>query len=757
VAGLGFHEVEINGRRVGDHVFDPALTNYDQRVWYLAHDVAAHLEPGENAIGVTLGNGRFFPPRWLPPEMPQPRGPNPENWFEEYITRDYGYPKLLLQLEIEYADGGRDVLVSDERWLVTADGPIRANNEYDGEEYDARLEQPGWSAAGFTADGWLPAERVAAPAGVLEAQALEPIRIVDVLPSTAIEHPDPARWIVDVGQVIYGRPRIRVQGPRGARVTIRGASARTPDGRLRTEINRAAQATDVYTLAGRGQEAWSPAFRGQGFRWLEVSADRGVELDAAEADVLSTDCTPVGVFTCSDPLLVRLWRNLWHSHRTFRRSLPMDAERDERQGWMGDHQKHAESDSYHFDVAALYRKWLVDIIGEQRPNGQLPEMAPSYWAAYEVDLVWPSLVPILAEWLYDCYADLPIVQRLYEPLVRWMAFGDTLRRPDGTWDCNNGDWCDTSTAGYDEQRPTGATSRPLIATAYQANNFRIMARFAGLLRDEARSREFAGRFEDARATFEQAFFDRDRAVYGTGTQTSQVLPLAFGLVPEDARARVAANLVEDIVERHGGHLSVGLLGVQWLMQTLDGTGHPDVAHLIATQTTFPSWGYMIERGATSTWERWDSDAQGSNMNSPAMPVLEGNLGAWFFQALAGLALDPAEPGWRRVIMRPRPAVGLRSASATRDSMTGRIESRWQAGDGRFMWRVAVPPNVVATAWVPTSDPVTVTEGGRPVASVPGLAVLGPREGALVVTLASGVFEFAAELADRAIRVAEAAV
>ena len=170
--------------------------------------------------------------------------------------------------------------------------------------------------------------------------------------------------------------------------------------------------------------------------------------------LVGTDCRQVGEFTCSDPLLNRLWRNIWHGNRTFRRSVPMDAERDERQGWMGDHQKHAESDSYQFDVAALYRKWLIDIIHEQRPNGQLPEMAPSYWPAYEVDLVWPSLVPILAEWLYDCYADLPLIRRLYEPLVRWMAFIDTLRRPDGTWDCNNGDWCDTSTAGYVEQRPT---------------------------------------------------------------------------------------------------------------------------------------------------------------------------------------------------------------------------------------------------------------------------------------------------------------
>jgi len=754
VAGLGFHEVEINGQRVGDHVCDPALTNYDHRVFYVAHDVTGDLGSGGNAIGVTLGNGRFFPPRWLPPELPQPRGPNPENWFEEYVTRTYGYPKLLLQLEIAYADGSHDLVASDERWRVTADGPIRANNEYDGEEYDARLEQPGWSAPGFDDRAWKTVQRVTAPAGILQAQMLEPIRVVDVLASTAIEQKAPGRWIVDVGQVIYGRPRIAVRGPRAARVEIRSATERTPDGRLRMEVNRAARNTDVYVLAGRDTEVWSPAFRGQGFRWIEVRADPGVDLETIEADVLSTDCAPVGAFTCSDPLLNRLATNVRHGHRTFRRSVPMDAERDERQGWMGDHQKHAESDSYHFDVAALYRKWLVDIILEQRPNGQVPEMAPSYWAAFEVDLVWPSLVPILAEWLYDCYADLPLVRRLYEPLVRWMAFVDTLRRADGTWDCNNGDWCDTSTAGYVDERPTGATPRPLIATAYQANNCRILARFAGLVGDEDGSRRFAGRFDEIRDAFGRAFFDRGRGVYGNGTQTSLVLPLVFGLVPEEARSRVAANLVADIVGPCRGHLSVGLLGVQWLMQTLTDTGYPEIAYLIATQTTFPSWGYMIEGGATSTWERWDSDAQGSNMNSPAMPILEGNVGAWFFQALAGIALDPAEPAWRRVTLRPRPMGTLRSASATRDAMSGRIESSWELRDGRFTWHVAVPPNVIATAWVPTSDPATVTESGRVVVPERGIAVVGPRRGSLVVTLGSGIYDFAADLQESTIPRAE---
>lgn len=756
VAGLGCHELWLNEARIGDHIGDPVLTNYDHRVCYVTHDVTAMLDVGLNALGVILGNGRFFAPRSLPSHLPQPRGPNPENWFEEYITRDWGVPRLRLQVELDYADGGHESIGSDEAWRVTDQGPIRANNEYDGEIYDARREFAHWSRPGFDDTDWTQAQRLEGPPGRLVAQMVEPMRVVEVLAPTTIEQPA-GRWCVDFGQVIYGRPHIRVHGPPGATVEIRSACDRWPDGRLRVEDNRGARNTDVYILAGSGdEEDWAPAFRGQGFRYMELTGPAEVELRGIRADVLSTDCRPAGTFSCSDPLLNQLESNIRNGHRTFRRSVPMDADRDERQGWMGDHQKHAESDAYHFDVAALYRKWLDDIILEQRPNGQLPELAPAYWPAYDVDLVWPSLAPLLADWLYDCYADLPVIGRVYQPMVRWLAFADTLRRPDGTWDCNNGDWCDTSTVGYTTQRPTGATPRPLIATAYMAHNFRLVARFASLVGDDAGSCRLVARAQEVGEVFNRVFYDRGRGVYGNGTQTSLVLPLAFDLVPDQDRAHVAANLVEDIVVRHRGHLSVGLIGIQWLMQVLTETGYPEVAHLVATQTSFPSWGYMIERGATSTWERWDSDVQGSAMNSAALPILEGNVGAWFFQALAGIALDPTEPAWRRINLRPRPVGALRSASATRDAMGGHIESRWQVRDGHFRWHVAVPPNAVATAWLPTTDAANATADGRPIAEASGILVGAEEPGRLVLTLGSGTYELTAPFAEGAVSIADAA-
>ncbi|MGH3847892.1 MAG: family 78 glycoside hydrolase catalytic domain, partial [Pseudonocardiaceae bacterium] len=380
------------------------------------------------------------------------------------------------------------------------------------------------------------------------------------------------------------------------------------------EDNRAAQNIDRYVLAGAGEETWAPAFRGQGFRYLEVTAPSSVELLGLGADVLSTDCRPVGSFTCSEPLLVRIWGNVRRGHRAFKRSVPMEPDRDERQGWLGDPAKHAESDGYSFRVAAFYRKWLDDILLEQRPDGQLPEMAPAYWEAYDTDLLWPSLAPLLAAWLYDCYADLALIRRVYPALVRWLAFVDTLRLPDGTWDCHYGDWCDTSTIGFTTQRPIGATPLRLVATAYMAHNIRLVARFAALVGDEAAAAVFRARADEVRDVFQRTFYDQASGVYGTGTQTAYVLPLAFGLVPAQERERVVRNLARQIVEGDDGHLSVGLIGAQWLMQVLSRVGRADLALRIASQRTRPGWGYMVEQGATTVWERWDSDTQGPGMN-----------------------------------------------------------------------------------------------------------------------------------------------
>ena len=745
VSGLGFHEVLVNGEAVSDHRLDPALSNYHQRVFYVTHEIAG-LRRGPNAIGVVLGNGRFFAPRHVAANVPRPRGPNPEDWFEPYAATDFGYPKLLLQLEVATVDGGRHTISTDGNWRLTTNGPIRANNEYDGEEYDARQELTGWSKPGFDDGTWETPDLVDPPPGVLQAQMLEPVRVLGELRPVMITPMSARSRIVDYGQAIYGVSRITVRGPRGARVVLRGAYGLWPDGRIRVEDNRTARTTDIYVLAGHGTETWDARFRGQGARFLEVTLDPGVELEAIVGLSLGSDCRAVGEFTCSDTLLQRIWRNVWWGHRNYHRSVPMEPDRDERQGWLGDPAKDSESDGYNFDVAAFYRKWLDDILLEQRPDGEIPEVAPSFWEAYHGDLVWPSVVTVLPEWLYDFYGDRRAVERAYPAIVRWLEFVERSALPDGTYDrCQYGDWCDVSTIELAGERPTGSTARPLIATAYQANNLRIAARFAAMLGFDGAAALYARRAAKIRDAFNRVFYDPKRGIYGSGSQTSHVLPLALGLVPASEVERVVLHLVDEIVVRCDGHVSGGLIGMQWLMQTLTKIGRPDLGLLVASQTTRPGWGYMVEHGATTIWERWDSDTEGPGMNSEALLILAGNLGSWFYQTIAGIELDSSEPAWRRALLRPRLVGAISAARGALDTVVGRYVSDWRCDDGSVEWTVTVPPNATATAWVPTDDPDRVTEAGDPVATSDGVRVLGREPGAVVLELVGGTYRFKAPL------------
>jgi alpha-L-rhamnosidase len=438
-------------------------------------------------------------------------------------------------------------VASDGSWRVTTNGPIRANNEYDGETYDARLELPGWNRTGFDDTGWDEAAMVDPPPGALCAQMVEPIRMLEELRPASLTRTSERSWLADLGQAIYAAPWVSVTGGEGTTVRIQGAYGLHAGGRLRIEDNRSAQVTDRLILAGPDRVEWEPRFRGQGLRYLELTTDREVELHDVTGKLLGTDCRPISEFRCSDPLIERLWRNVWWGHRNFKRSVPMEPDRDERQGWLGDPAKDSEGDGYNFEVAAYYRKWLDDILLEQRPDGEIPEVAPAYWEAYHGDLVWPSVVTILPEWLHDFYADRRVIAHAYPAIVRWLAFVERSARADGTYDRSQyGDWCDATTIGLAGERPVGATSRPLIATAYQANNLRIAARFAAMLGFEGAADGYRRRADAVRDAFNRAFLDAERGVYDNGTQTSYVLPLAFGLVPPEVRGRLIARFVEEI-------------------------------------------------------------------------------------------------------------------------------------------------------------------------------------------------------------------
>jgi alpha-L-rhamnosidase len=726
VCGLGFFELYLNGHKVSDHVMDPTPGNYSKRVMYVTFDVAEHLKPGPNAIGVLLGNSRFYAPRTQVP-----------TW-----TPNFGYPKLRLRLAIKYADGSTTDVVSDESWKITDHGPIRANNEFDGEEYDARMELGGWDRASFDDSKWQPVQLVQPPGGRLDAQMLEPMRVTQVLKPVAITNPKPGMYLVDFGQNLYGMVRLKVRGPAGTRVQLRTSFTKKTDGTIKMEDNRSALSTDVYVMKGKGKEVWAPRFRGQGTHFVEVTGWPGVPTpNDFEFLVVHTDMEKAGEFTCSNELINRIYANVERSTRMQNRGVPLDPDRDERQAWLGHPAKTSESEAWQFNVAPFYTSFLAETRLDQRADGNLSD-AGSVWPFNSGDPTWPSVITILPEWFYNFYGDRRILEQNYETAKRWMQFQEkrnlgsdfTLSR--GVY----GDWVDA--ASMDGRVPDfGATSKPLMWSAYFHHNCRLMARAAGLLGKADDQRHFAALAEQTAVAFHRRFFDPERNKYESGTQCSYVLPLAFGLLPPDHHAAVVSNLVDEIMVKHQGHLSVGLVGMQWFMQTLTDIGHPEVAWTVATRTTRPSWGYMIAKGGSSVWERWDQDTRDPGMNGESQLILAGNLQAWFYQTLGGINYDPERPGFKHIILRPRPVGDLTFVKASHRSLHGPIVSEWRIKDDSFRWKISVPPNTTASIYVPARDPASVREGGRPAAQSPGVKFLRAEPGTAIYEVGAGSYTF----------------
>lgn len=731
ICGLGFFDLYINGSKTGDHLMDPALSDYGKAAYYLTFDVTGQLARGRNTIAVALGNGRFFAPRLRTP----------------MATADFGFPKLRLQTEITYTDGSSDVIVSDGTWKVTDAGPITANNEYDGEAYDARLEMPGWNASGFDDSSWKPAQVVKEPGGKLLAQMIEPMRVTETIKPVAITEPKPGIFIVDMGRNFYGTVRMKARGPRGAEVRLTSAYSLLPDGTLKTADNRHAMATDAYVFKGDGEEVWNPRFKGQGYRRVQVTGFPGTpRLENFEGLVIHTDVEPVGEFACSNKLIDRIHMAMRWGMRMFLRSTPMDPDRDERQSWMGDPAKDSESEAFNFNVAAFYTKWMDDVRRSQRPDGSIPEVS-MYWDFGMNSIDWPSVYTIIPDWYVDFYGDKRLSQAHYETMKRWvLTMEQRNRRADGTYHGGMfGDWCDTYT--MDGKLPeVGKTDVGLVHSAYHYNNCRILSRAASRLGKAEDVALFDGMAETIRTAFNKAFLNPATGIYANGTQTSHVLPLAFGMVPAEHRDKVIGHLVNDIMVTHNGHLSVGLIGMQWLMQTLTDIGRPDVAWTIATQTTRPSWGYMMGKGATTIWERWDTDTRDPGMNSEALLIQAGNLDAWFYQTLAGINYDRTNPGFKHIIIRPRLLGDLAWVKCHYDSLHGRIVSHWKRDGDNLTLDVTIPPNTTATVHVPANAVVdAVTEGGRPAAQATGVTFLRMEDGAAVYETGSGSYRFGSDV------------
>jgi len=729
VCGLGLFELYVNGRKAGDHVLSPGLTDYDKRVQYVTFDVTREIVAGRNALGLMLGNGRYHAPRTGAPDG----------------TRNFGDPKTLLQLNIEYEDGSTTEVVTDGTWKLTTTGPIRGNNEYDGEEYDARMELKDWSRPGFDDSSWQAPQLVSPPSGEMVAQMAEPLRVVETIRPVSVKQLRQGVFVFDMGQNMVGWCRLKVSGPKGTRVMLRHAETLQENGELYVENLRSAQATDLYTLNGSGPQLWEPRFTYHGFRYVEVTGYPGEPaLSSLEGRVVQDAMTQVADFTTSNPLLNHLHKNIFWGVRGNYRSIPTDCpQRDERQGWLGDRSTVSRSESYLFDVAAFYNKWMNDLEDSQRSDGSIPDVSPNYWMIYNDDVTWPSTFLLVPGMLYDQYGDLRVLERHYPAFKKWIEHMRGFVKDGLMTKDTYGDWCvpPESPRLIHSQDPARKTNGMLLGTAYFYQMLRLMHRYATLLGKREDVAEYDGLANAMRSAFLKRFFRADLNQFDNGTQTSAILPLAFDMEPDGTREAVFEHLVSKIHNESQDHVGVGLIGAQWLMRTLSENGRADLAYKIATQTTYPGWGYMIEKGATTIWELWNGNTADPAMNSGNHVMQIGDLGVWLYEYVAGIRPDPEHPGFKHVVIRPYPIQDLTFVKASHKSMYGTVRSNWKRENGHFVLDVSIPANTTATIIVPANNAAKVTESGEPVERAKGVKFVRGENGAVVYEVGSGAYSF----------------
>lgn len=728
-SGLGLSELYVNGAKVGDAVLSPGLTDYTKRVFYVTADVTSQLRSGANALGVWLGNGRFYAPRSKVPSG----------------TANYGYPKLLLQLEITYTDGSRETVVSDASWKLTTNGPITANNEYDGENYDARKEMSGWNRAGFKGADWQAADLVSAPDGQLVAPMINPIRITATRKPLSVTEAKPGVFIYDLGQNMVGWCRLKVRGAAGTTVSLRFAETLKPDGTLYLDNIRGARVTDNYTLKGGGTETYKPRFTYHGFRFVEVKGYPGrATLTDLEGCVVHDDIASTGEWSSSNELLNQILGNVRWGILGNYRSFPTDCpQRDERQAWLGDRSAECRGESYLFDIAALYSKWVQDMADAQKSSGSVSDVCPAYWPIYSDNVTWPSCTVMIPGMLLDQYADVRTVARHYASMALWVDYMSGFVTNGIIGKDQYGDWCvpPEDAKLIHSKDPQRKTHREILATSYLIHDLDLMTRYATLLGKADDQERFARRAGELRTALNAKHFNPQLGYYDNGAQTACVLPLAFGLVPTGELARVQGRLTDKIVNETKSHVGTGLIGGQWLMRTLTASGQGDLAYTIATQKTYPSWGYMVANGATTIWELWNGNTADPAMNSGNHVMLVGDFVIWLYESLAGIQPDPTLPGFKHIVMRPQLVGDLQWVKATHVSPYGKIVSHWQRKGGSFDWQITVPPNSTATVYVPADRVEAVTESSQPANAVEGVKFLRMENGAAVFEVESGSYRF----------------
>jgi alpha-L-rhamnosidase len=688
VTAQGLYAAQLNGAAVGDHVLAPGWTSYNHRLRYQTFDVTDLLTTGVNVIGATLGDGWY-------------RG---RFGFHGGRRNTYGDRlALLAQLEIAYADGSHERVVTDTNWRA-ATGPILANDIYDGESYDARLERPGWATPGYDARDWVDVRLLDRALTTLVAPSGPPVRRTEeVAPITIFTSPS-GRTLVDFGQNLVGWVQLTVQGPAGQTITLRHAEV-LENGELGTRPLRVAAATDRYTLRGEGVETYAPGFTFHGFRYVEVEGWPGtLTADAIRAVVCHSDMTRTGWFECSDPLINRLHENVVWGMRGNFLDVPTDCpQRDERLGWTGDIQVFAPTASFLYDTAGFLQSWLADLAVEQADGGGIvPFFVPSLGILPDTPAAaWGDAAAIVPWVLYQRYGDKEILAAQFASMCAWVDRVADAAGPTRLWDkgMQFGDWLDPKAP---PDKPGDArTPAYIVATAYFARSAELVAQSADVLGRAAEATHYRALAAEVRAAFADAFVTPAGRVIGDAT-TAYALALQFALLPEEQQRRNAVKRLAELVRSSGYRISTGFVGTPLVCDALCNGGEYTAAYRLLVQQECPSWLYPVTMGATTIWERWDSMLPDGSINPGEMTSFNhyalGAVADWLHRTVAGLA--PAAPGYRRIEIRPVPGGGLTHAAARHRTPYGMAACAWRIEGDEMIVEVEIPANTAAVVYLP---------------------------------------------------------
>lgn len=681
IAVGGLYELSINGQRIGDHRLDPLYTRYDRRNLYVTYDVTRQLRAGMNAVGVVLGNG----------------------WYNHQSGAVWDFhnapwrnrPAFCLDLRITYDDGSQQTVCTDLDWK-SAEGALRFNSIYTSEHYDARLEQRGWDTPGFDDAGWQGVRYRSAPSQCISAQQAVPIRQTKEYRAVSLRRLDERTYLYDFGQNMAGVTKLRVAGPEGMQLRLIHSERLREDGHadlsnidvyFRPFDREDLFQTDVVTL-GKDSLEFMARFNYKGFRYVEVVADRPVELTEENlvACFQHSDVRSVGRLRSSEPLIEKLWEASNMSYLSNLMGYPTDCPQREKNGWTGDGHLAIETALYNFDAITVYEKWMADHRDEQQPNGVLPDIIPTSGWGYGTanGLDWTSTIALIPWNLYLFYGDTKPLEDCYDNIKRYVDYVDR-RSPEGLTSWGRGDWVPVRSQ----------SSLELTSSVYFYVDATILARAAALFGRTQDQLHYEALARKIRKAINDKYLDPATGIYASGTQTELSVPLQWGVVPDELRGRVADNLARRVAEADY-HLDVGVLGAKAILNALSRNGHAETAYRVAVQKTYPSWGWWIVNGSTTLLENWNLEATRDISDNHMM---FGEIGGWFFKGLGGILPDPEIPGFKHILLEPN-FVGPATFEADHESPYGRIVSKWERKGRRIVYHVEIPANTSATLRLP---------------------------------------------------------